>query len=89
MRFKLADGCESNVVDGEYCAFNKRGDFASFNDVGQLIMQLIEQGLTEGAIAKEVHSRYDADFASVESDVVSFLSNMKQQGFIEEVLNEG
>ena len=86
--FKLADGCESNIVDGEYCVFNEYGDFASFNDVGQLIMQLIEQGLTEESIAEETYSRYDADLSSVKDDVALFLSDMKQRGFLEEALNE-
>lgn len=89
MGFKLADGCESNIVDGEYCVFNEYGDFASFNDVGQLIMQMIEQGSTEESIAEEIYSRYDADLASIKGDVAAFFSEMKRRGFLEEALNEG
>jgi len=79
----------ARVVAGETLIVpirGKVGDLASiysFNGTGTLIWKLLESPRTLGQLAACVAEEYTVDSAQAESDVASFVSEMKAVGLVE------
>jgi hypothetical protein len=79
----------ARVVGGETLIVPVRakvGDLASiysFNGTGTLIWKLLESPQTVGQLATAVAEQYEVDPAQAESDVMSFVSEMKAVGLVE------
>jgi hypothetical protein len=64
----------------------KVGDLASiysFNGTGTLIWKMLESPQTLKQLATGVAEAYDVDLSQAESDVVSFVGEMKVVGLVE------
>jgi len=87
--FVRSQSVVARVVAGETLIVPVRarvGDLASiysFNGTGTLIWKLLESPRTVAELAAAVAREYEVDAAQAESDVTSFVSEMKAVGLVE------
>lgn len=60
------------------------GKYYNLNGVGSHICGCAKEGLTAGAILEDLSKHYDAPRERLEADLVAFLSNLQQMGFLDE-----
>lgn len=88
-RFVRSQSVVARVVSGETLIVpirGKVGDLASiysFNGTGTLIWKLLDSPKTIAQLAEGVAQEYEVDAAQAESDVASFVSEMKSVGLVE------
>lgn len=88
MSYCLSKGCASYVVDDEYCVFSPEGDFATFNETGRLIMEMIGNECGCEEITKKLTELYDLDDDDVDKDTSLFLADLARRGFLDEAPDE-
>jgi len=87
--FSRSRSVVARVVAGETLIVpirGKVGDLASiysFNGTGTLIWKMLESPQTLKQLATGVAEAYDVDLSQAESDVVSFVGEMKVVGLVE------
>lgn len=59
------------------------GSYYSLNAVGTRVWESIDGLRTAGEVAKIIHQEYDSDFATVETEVMSLLADLVQEGLVQ------
>lgn len=74
----------SRTVDDEALIIHlSSGSYYSLNAVGTRVWESIDGLRTAGEVAEIIHQEYDFDFATVETEVMSLLADLVQEGLVQ------
>lgn len=74
----------SRTVDDEALIIHlSSGSYYSLNAVGTRVWESIDGLRTAGEVAEIIHQEYDSDFATVETEVMSLLADLVQEGLVQ------
>ena len=74
----------SRTVDDEALIIHlSSGSYYSLNAVGTRVWESIDGSRTAGEVAEIIHQEYDSDFATVETEVMSLLADLVQEGLVQ------
>lgn len=74
----------SRTVDDEALIIHlSSGSYYSLNAVGTRVWESIDGLRTAGEVAEIIYQEYDSDFATVETEVMSLLADLVQEGLVQ------
>lgn len=72
-----------NEVDGELVMMNiETGSYASMNETGKSIWELLEEPKTVEFVLKALTEEYDISLEAAQKDVMPFLTQLEEQSII-------
>jgi len=82
---KLIEGVVVAHLDDGWVVFNgEKEELLEFNEVGGLVLWLIQEGVEEvDEITKAVVEKFDVDYAQAKLDINNFLEEMKAEGLLQ------
>lgn len=82
---KRKSGLDLTQMDGEWMLLDAdRCIVTRLNETGGRIIELLEQELTQGALASQLAVEYDITLEQAEADVAKFLLSLKEAGLLDE-----
>ena len=85
---KIKEGFVLRETAGSYIVMNLGSEISfngviTLNETGAFIWKAIEDGKSEGDIAKAIAEEYEVDYESALSDASNFIAKMSKAGILE------